>query len=214
MADAAQPVAETQAPPAAEQKPVSQEIDYKLEFEKLQGKYKGVQDDLNKFRTRQQEVEAAQQAAEQERLKNAPLEERLKALEQEREDFSKKSGTLEAELKNTKTQLTLLKGGIAPERLDDAAALYERSLSNLKEGEELDFESWIKDRAFLLPAQKAETTETKPVPRVELGSARNSAGNGAPVITREYLASLSSEEYQKLNKSGAIAQAMKDGTLK
>lgn len=116
------------------------------EIETLRAKYERAQKDLIKFRTRAEEVEAAQKAAEQERLSKAPLEEKLAALEAEREKLTKQAQ--EAETRRVTAERTAaLTGKVA----DPKAALKLLDEHHVTD-DGVNIDALLKDYPFLAPS--------------------------------------------------------------
>ena len=119
------------------------------EFTALQAKYERAQKDLTKFRTRADELAAAKEAAEAERLKAAPLEERLKALESEREKLTKRAQA-EAERATRAERLASLAGKVA----DPKAALKLLDDAHITD-DGVNIDALLKDYPFLAPNTRA-----------------------------------------------------------
>lgn len=129
------------------------------EFKALQAKYERAQKDLTKFRTRAEEVEAAQKAAEDERQKALPLEERLKALEIERDELTKRAAA-ESERATMAERLASLTGKVA----DPRAALKLLDEKHVKD-DKIDVDRLLKDYPFLAPTGVTPTRGAGGTPR-------------------------------------------------
>ena len=197
------PPAEVTTPPAAETTvttpPVTTEVDYKAEAEKLQAKYSAAQADLAKFRTRDEQVKTAEAAAETERLRNAPLEDRLKALEAER-------ATEKAELVTERAARTAAerKAALTGKVIDPDAALRLLDDEFITDGT-VDTDAFLKKFPFLAPA--AVPTDKPRTPPANPGG--KSAGAG---LTKQAIGEMSAEEYQK--RLPEIMTAMRNGSIK
>ena len=128
------PEANTEAAPAPTPAPETFDREY---VEKLRK-------EAATYRTQAKELEDAKQAAEAEALKNAPLEERLKALEAERENLSKKA-TEEAERATRAERLAALTGKVA----DPKAALRLLDDDHLTEDGNVNVDALLKAYPFL-----------------------------------------------------------------
>ena len=136
---------------APEQAPEAQDAqgtntDPAAELEALRAKYERAQKDLTKFRTRAEEVEAAQKQAEEERLSKAPLEEKLAALEAERDKLTK--AAQEAENRRVTAERTAaLTGKVA----DPKAALKLLDEHHVTD-DGVNIDALLKDYPFLAPS--------------------------------------------------------------
>ena len=150
----------TEAPEATTETPTAAEPEFSPdEYKALQAKYERAQKDLTKFRTRAEEVEAAQNAAEAERQKALPLEERLKALEAEREELTKRAAA-ESERATAAERLASLTGKVA----DPKAALKLLEDKHLKD-DKIDVDRLLKDYPFLAPTGVTPTRGAGGTPR-------------------------------------------------
>jgi flagellar biosynthesis GTPase FlhF len=115
-----------------------------------------------KYRTQLREREEAEKQArtlaEQEALKAKPLEERLKALESERQTLAQSLEQKEAELAVRELRGQLRDAGVPKETLDDALDLYLAAVDRAPEGEEPELADFLKSRPYLVPTTKAPPT--------------------------------------------------------
>ena len=122
----------------------------KAELAKLTGKYDRARDDLGKFRTRSEEVEAAHQATQDALKAKEPLEARLKALEQQLADQVKTGRERDEQLSLDAIRTELASSGVTANRLDDALSLYAIARTKVVEGEEpLTVPAFLTARPYL-----------------------------------------------------------------
>ena len=147
MPEETTPTAETAATtPAPEAQDAKGTTDPAAELEALRAKYERAQKDLTKFRTRAEEVEAAQKQAEEERLSKAPLEEKLAALEAEREKLTKAAQDAETR-RVTAERMATLTGKVA----DPKAALKLLDDDHLTGDGDVNVDALLKAYPFLAP---------------------------------------------------------------
>jgi flagellar biosynthesis GTPase FlhF len=115
-----------------------------------------------KYRTQLREREEAEKQArtlaEQEALKAKPLEERLKALESEKQSLAQTLEQKEAELAVRELRGQLRDAGVPKETLDDALDLYLAAVDRSEEGQEPELADFLKSRPYLVPSTKAPPT--------------------------------------------------------
>jgi flagellar biosynthesis GTPase FlhF len=115
-----------------------------------------------KYRTQLREREEAEKQArtlaEQEALKAKPLEERLKALESEKQSLAQTLEQKEAELAVRELRGQLRDAGVPKETLDDALDLYLAAVDRSEEGQEPELADFLKSRPYLVPTTKAPPT--------------------------------------------------------
>jgi DNA repair exonuclease SbcCD ATPase subunit len=144
--------------PAASQAATETTPDTTSELEALRAKYQKAQEDIKRFRTRAQEVEEARRQAEEAKLASQPLEERLKALESEKQTLAQSLEQKEAELAVRELRGQLRDAGVPKETLDDALDLYLAAVDRAPEGEEPELADFLKSRPYLVPNTKAPPT--------------------------------------------------------
>jgi hypothetical protein len=170
--------------PAASQAATETTPDTTSELEALRAKYQKAQEDIKRFRTRAQEVEEARRQAEEAKLASQPLEERLKALESEKQSLAQTLEQKEAELAVRELRGQLRDAGVPKETLDDALDLYLAAVDRAPEGEEPELADFLKTRPYLVPSTKAPPT---------LPGAPSGVGAGKS-LTKESLARMTPEE--------------------
>jgi hypothetical protein len=170
--------------PAASQAATETTPDTTSELEALRAKYQKAQEDIKRFRTRAQEVEEARRQAEEAKLASQPLEERLKALESEKQSLAQTLEQKEAELAVRELRGQLRDAGVPKETLDDALDLYLAAVDRAPEGEEPELADFLKSRPYLVPNTKAPPT---------LPGAPSGVGAGKS-LTKESLARMTPEE--------------------
>jgi hypothetical protein len=169
---------------AASQAATETTPDTVTELEALRAKYQKAQEDIKRFRTRAQEVEEARRQAEEAKLASQPLEERLKALESEKQSLAQTLEQKEAELAVRELRGQLRDAGVPKETLDDALDLYLAAVDRAPEGEEPELADFLKTRPYLVPSTKAPPT---------LPGAPSGVGAGKS-LTKESLARMTPEE--------------------
>jgi hypothetical protein len=121
------------APAADEWTPPTRE-----EWEAINGKYGKLQKDLEKHRTRAEQVEAEKAAAEAERLKNAPLEEQLNAERERRAELEAMLSEREEAAHHAELDRAAEAAGV-PERLREPARdAWARDLDAMLEAAGID----------------------------------------------------------------------------
>jgi hypothetical protein len=149
------------------------------ELEALRAKYERAQADITKFRTRADEVIAAQKAAEEERMKAAPLEERLKAYEAKEQEWTKKAEEAERARVNAERRASLT-GKVA----DANAALKLLDDAHLDKDGNVNVDALLTAYPFLAPAQPG---------RAPVASA-NAPRTAAAALTLDDLAGMTPDE--------------------
>ncbi|HEX2864268.1 MAG TPA: hypothetical protein VHN99_06845 [Deinococcales bacterium] len=165
------------------------------EAAKLAAKYEKAQADLGKFRTRASELEEAKKAAEDAARAKLTTEERLKVFEQKLAEQEQALKQRDEALALATVRSDLIAAGVAPERLEDALALYATAKAKANPEEPLTVQAFLEARPYLVGATNGMTTPAGGT-KLPTGAGSTASNTGAKSVKELAQEKLRTGEYR------------------